>query len=167
MDTGWWKMWRLSNRLHHRGRARSANFIRLWLRQRYACDLPPGITMDHRVGLVHNGLGVVINRQTVFKGYAVVFQNVTIGDRALGERIEGQEAPTIGNRVFIGAGACILGHVTVGDNVIIGAGAVVTKDVPSGQRALGNPASYCPIPDTGILDRWFGPEGTTVYSLWK
>jgi serine O-acetyltransferase len=125
----------------------------------YACDLPPGIEMDFRVGLVHNGLGVVINRQTVFQGYAVVFQHVTIGDRALGERVEGMEAPVIGNRVFIGAGACVLGNIKIGDNVIIGAGAVVTKDVPPGHRALGNPAVYTPIADTSVLDRWFGPEG--------
>lgn len=121
--------------------------------------------MDFRVGLVHNALGVVINRQTVFKGYAVVFQNVTIGDKALGLRIEGKEAPVIGNRVFIGANACILGNIKVGDNVIIGAGAVVTKDVPSGHRAIGNPATYTRIHDTSILDRWFGPEGNTEYSF--
>lgn len=165
MDTGWYKVWRLSNRLHRRGHYRSAILVTRWLRQKYACEVPPDVTMDYRVGLVHNGLGVVINRQTVFTGYAVVFQNVTIGDRALGERIEGKEAPIIGNRVFIGAGACVLGHVTVGDNVIIGAGAVVTKNVPPGHRVVGNPATYSPIPDTGILDRWFGPEGNTAYSF--
>jgi len=121
--------------------------------------------MDFRVGLVHNGLGVVINRQTVFKGYAVVFQNATIGDSALGPRIEGSEAPVIGNRVFIGASACVLGNINIGDNVIIGAGAVVTKDVPAGHRALGNPAVYTPIPDISILDRWFGSPGNTGYSF--
>jgi serine acetyltransferase len=121
--------------------------------------------MDYRVGLVHNGLGVVINGQTVFKGYAVIFQNVTIGDRALGPRVIGKEAPIIGNRVFIGAGACLLGNIEIGDNVIIGAGAVITKDVPSKHRALGNPAAYTPISDTSILDRWFGPEGNDAYSF--
>jgi serine O-acetyltransferase len=165
MDTGYYKLWRLSSHLHRNGHPRAAQTVKRWLRRRYACDLPPEIVMDFRVALVHNGLGVVINRQTVFTGYAVVFQNVTIGDRALGERIEGKEAPIIGNRVFIGAGACLLGNINIGDNVIIGAGAVVTKDVPSGHRAIGNPAAYTPIPDTSILDRWFGPEGNTGYSF--
>lgn len=165
MDTGYLKLWRLSNRLYHSGHHQAAQLVRGLLRQRYACDLPPEIVMDFRVGLVHNGLGVVINRQTVFKGYAVVFQNVTIGDRALGQRVEGSEAPVIGNRVFIGANACLLGHINIGDNVIIGAGAVVTKDVPSGHRALGNPAIYTPISDTTVLDRWFGPEGNESYSF--
>jgi serine O-acetyltransferase len=108
MDTGCYRLWTLSKCLHRNGRTRAAELVRRWLRLMYACDLPPEIEMDFRVGLVHNGLGVVINRQTVFQGYAVVFQNVTIGDRALGERVEGPEAPVIGNRVFIGAGACVL-----------------------------------------------------------
>jgi len=38
--------------------------------------------------------------------------------------------PTIGNRVFIGPGAKILGPITIGDNVAIGANAVITKPVP-------------------------------------
>ena len=159
MDTGCYRLWTLSKCLHRSGRTQAAQLVRHCLRLMYACDLPPEIVMDFRVGLVHNGLGVVINRQTVFQGHAVVFQNVTIGDRALGERVEGLEAPVIGNRVFIGAGACVLGNITIGDNVIIGACAVVTKDVPPGHRALGNPAVYTPIQDTSILDRWFGPEG--------
>lgn len=165
MDTGYYRLWQLSKCLHSNGHAHAAQFVRRWLRLMYTCDLPPEIEMDFRVALVHNGLGVVVNRQTVFQGYAVVFQNVTIGDRALGERVEGREAPIIGNRVFIGAGACVLGDIKIGDNVIIGAGAIVTKDVPPRHRALGNPAVYAPISDTSVLDRWFGPEGSTEYSF--
>ena len=48
--------------------------------------------------------------------------------------------PIIGDNVYIGAGAVILGEVTVGDNVVIGANAVVTKDVPSNSIAAGVPA---------------------------
>ena len=36
----------------------------------------------------------------------------------------------IGNDVWIGANAMILGGITIGDGAIIGAGAVVTKDIP-------------------------------------
>lgn len=46
---------------------------------------------------------------------------------------------TIGNRVFIGAGAIVLPNVTIGDDVIIGAGSVVNKDIPSNSVAVGNP----------------------------
>jgi serine O-acetyltransferase len=48
--------------------------------------------------------------------------------------------PTIGNNVYIGAGAKILGPLTIGDNVFIGANAVVTKSVPSNCTVVGIPA---------------------------
>ena len=47
---------------------------------------------------------------------------------------------TIGDNVYIGAGAVIMNPVNIGDNVIIGAGSVVTKDVPSNCIVAGNPA---------------------------
>lgn len=46
----------------------------------------------------------------------------------------------IGNNVWIGDKATILGGVTIGDNVIIGAGSVVTNDIPSNCVAVGSPA---------------------------
>lgn len=49
---------------------------------------------------------------------------------------------TIGNRVFIGAGAIVLPGVTIGDDAVVGAGAVVTKDIPAGEVHAGNPAKF-------------------------
>ena len=46
---------------------------------------------------------------------------------------------TIGDNVWIGAGAIILPGVNIGSNTVIGAGAVVTKDIPDGVVAAGNP----------------------------
>lgn len=48
--------------------------------------------------------------------------------------------PIIGNNVFIGTGACILGDISVGDNSIIGANAVVLKSVPANCSVAGVPA---------------------------
>ncbi|MDD4836337.1 MAG: CatB-related O-acetyltransferase [Dethiosulfovibrio sp.] len=48
---------------------------------------------------------------------------------------------TIGNDVWIGFRATVLGGVKVGDGAVIGAGAVVTKDVPPYTVVGGNPAS--------------------------
>ena len=47
---------------------------------------------------------------------------------------------TIGNGVWVCAGAFIGPGVTIGDNSIIGARAVVMKDVPPGVVVAGNPA---------------------------
>jgi serine O-acetyltransferase len=64
-----------------------------------------------------------------------VHQGVTVGWDYQGER-----KPIIGNDVFIGAGAKVLGAVTVGDGARIGANAVVVCDVPAGATAVGIPA---------------------------
>ena len=47
---------------------------------------------------------------------------------------------TIGNDVWIGAGAHILKGVTIGDRSIVGAGSVVTRTIPADVVAAGNPA---------------------------
>lgn len=64
-----------------------------------------------------------------------VHQGVTIGWDYKGER-----GPIIGDDVFVGAGAAILGPVTVGNGARIGANAVVLCDVPAGATAVGVPA---------------------------
>jgi maltose O-acetyltransferase len=47
---------------------------------------------------------------------------------------------TLGDNVWLGAGAIVLPGVSIGTDAIIGAGAVVTRDVPAGVIAVGNPA---------------------------
>lgn len=59
--------------------------------------------------------------------------NVTLGKNHGG-------LPTIGNNVFCGVGAAVLGPITIGNNVKIGANCVVLKDVPDNCTVIGNPA---------------------------
>ena len=59
---------------------------------------------------------------------------VTIGETKRGER---KGCPKIGNRVWIGAGAVIVGKIVVGDNVLIAPNAYVNFDVPSNSIVMG------------------------------
>jgi maltose O-acetyltransferase len=47
---------------------------------------------------------------------------------------------TLGDNVWLGAGAVVCPGVTIGDDTVVGAGAVVTRDLPAGVVAVGVPA---------------------------
>lgn len=55
------------------------------------------------------------------------------------EGIMRAEPITIGDDVWIAAGAVILPGVVIGAGAVIGAGSVVVKSVPAGMLAVGNP----------------------------
>ena len=77
----------------------------------------------------HGLAGIFISYGAKVGEGCTIYHQVTIGSNTLPDS-KGQGAPTIGNNVFIGTGAKIIGNVTVGDNARIGANAVVTFDVP-------------------------------------
>jgi len=84
-----------------------------------------GIYLDHPYCTVLAAVSVGRNFKTKHL--------VTVGNNRGG-------LPTIGDNVFIGAGAVVCGPIKIGDNVQIGANAVVMKDVPSNCTVIGNPA---------------------------
>ncbi|HEY8492115.1 MAG TPA: serine acetyltransferase [Dehalococcoidia bacterium] len=55
--------------------------------------------------------------------------------------------PTLGDDVYIGTGAMILGDIRVGDGAVIAANAVVIEDVPPYHVAVGAPARALPRRD--------------------
>ena len=86
----------------------------------------------------HGCSGVFISKNAVIGRDAVIFQQVTIGSNTLpGTKHPG--APTIGDGVYIGAGAKIIGGVTVGDHCRVGANAVVSRDMPPHSVAVCAP----------------------------
>lgn len=79
--------------------------------------------------------GIFIHRNAEIGRNCTIFHQVTIG--ANEHRGEFWRAPKIGNAVYIGAGAKIIGGITIGDNVRIGANAVVTKNVAENMTVVG------------------------------
>jgi serine O-acetyltransferase len=78
----------------------------------------------------HGITGIFISSDAKIGKGAVIFHQVTIGSNNLPDS-KGKGAPKIGDNVYIGAGAKIIGNVKIGDNVRIGANCVVFKDIPS------------------------------------
>ncbi|MCA9531542.1 MAG: serine acetyltransferase [Myxococcales bacterium] len=104
-----------------------------------------GVYMDRctRIGeglhLVHARGQITIHPDCVLGDRVGIMHNVTIGSD---QREDG--VPTIGDDVFIGAGAVIAGHIRIGNNVTIGANSLVVRDVPDNSVAVGVPAVVRP-----------------------
>ena len=109
-------------------------FIRV--RNRYGIEIPFGARIGRRVVIEHQN-GIVIHGHCEIGNDCRIRQGCTIGNKAADRP---HDAPTLGDRVSVGAGAMILGKLTVGDDALIGANAVVVKDVPAAATAVGIPA---------------------------
>jgi serine O-acetyltransferase len=89
-------------------------------------EIGPGLRISHGIGLVVGGFARI-------GAGATLLHAVTLGSLSE-DRVE--QMPTLGDRVFVGAGATLLGPITVGDDAFIGAGALVTRHIPAGSRVL-------------------------------
>ena len=67
----------------------------------------------------------MIHQDAVIGKNCLILHNVTIGTNCTAH-----DAPIIGDNVFIGAGAMILGKIRIGNNCKIGAGSLVMHDIP-------------------------------------
>jgi serine O-acetyltransferase len=94
------------------------------------CDVGSGLYIGHFGAMIITGGAKIGDNCNLSQG-------VTIGFKPQGEWAG---YPIIGQRVYIGPNAIIIGGITIGDDAAIGAGAVVTKPVPPRAVVAGNPA---------------------------
>ena len=78
--------------------------------------------------------GVVVHQDAIVEKNCLIMQQVTLGQTAV------PGAPHLGENVYVGAGAKILGAVKIGARAKIGANAVVLTDIPADATAVGVPA---------------------------
>ncbi len=83
--------------------------------------------------IIHSG-NIQIHPKTIIGDRCGIHQDVTIGQNV------GPGTPVIGNDVYIGAGAKILGNLTIGDGATIAANSLVISDVKPHSTAIGVPA---------------------------
>ena len=104
-------------------------------RFRYGFDISPTAQIGPGLYLGHFG-GVVISPFAVIGSNVNVAHGVTIGAESRGRR---EGAPTIHDRVWIGAHAIIVGKIKIGAEAMIAPGAYVNFDVPEKALVIGNP----------------------------
>ncbi|MBO9403263.1 hypothetical protein [Shimia sp. R9_3] len=110
-----------------------AGYLRRMLIRRFGLDIPPDIEIGGGLYIAHP-VGVTVLAERIGKRCTIV-GNVTLGKRI------GDQGPIIGDDVYIGAGARVLGPILVGDMAKIGANAVVIEDVPKDVTVVGVPAA--------------------------
>jgi len=97
------------------------------IRLELSADIGPGLYIGHFGGLHLHGCSIGAN--------CSVAQLTKIGPAA-----EGASGPVIGERVWIGAHARIVGAYRIGPDTTVSAGAVVRADMPDRALCMGNPA---------------------------
>lgn len=101
------------------------------------CFLPVSTKIGDNCCFPHGLSGVMISSGAVIGNGCTIFHQVTIGSNTL-EDSKSFGTPTIGDNVYIGAGAKIIGNVKVGNNARIGANCVITEDVPENATVVMN-----------------------------
>lgn len=95
----------------------------------YSTQIGKGLYLGHAYNITINPESVIGENCNIHKG-------VTIGRENRGSRMG---TPIIGNKVWIGINATIVGNITVGDDVLIAPNSYVNCDIPSHSVVFGNP----------------------------
>jgi serine O-acetyltransferase len=98
-------------------------------------------------GLCINHIGGVhINPQAVIGKNCDIAHRVTIGTSAMGR----PDAPAIGDNVYIGTGATIVGKIRIGSGAKIAANTLVMSNVPEGATVMGVPGRIIMRPPKAV-----------------
>lgn len=101
----------------------------------YQSPLCAGTQIGEGLYLGHP-FGININPGAKIGRNCNIHKGVTIGQQNRGPR---KGYPTIGNEVWIGVNAVVVGAITIGDDVLIAPLTFVNRDVPSHSIVFGNP----------------------------
>lgn len=127
-------IWQLKEHINNKQGTKLKNYIRRTIYysyfEHYSAYIGINSVFKDNIIFPHEFNGIFISENAVIGNNVVIFQQVTIGSNNLSDSIR-RGSPTIGDNVYIGAGAKIIGKITIGNNVRIGANCIVTKDVPS------------------------------------
>lgn len=102
---------------------------------KYMMDIPARVKIGKGLRIEHIG-NIVINPEAQLGENITLLNGVLIGAQNRGDK---KGFPCIGNYVWIGTNAIIVGAINIGNNVLIAPGAYVNFDVPDNSIVIGNP----------------------------
>ena len=102
---------------------------------KFGIGIPVQTVIGSGLFIGHFG-GIFINGNCVIGKNVNISHGVTLGQASRGKR---EGFPILGDNIYIGPGAKVIGAVRIGNNVAIGANCVVTKDIPDNSVVVGVP----------------------------
>ncbi len=100
-------------------------------------DIAPGVEIGPGL-IISHGTGLVIGSRVRIGRQACLLHQVTIGAPHHG-RLD--DMPRLGDDVFVGTGAKLIGAIHIGDRAFVGVNAIVTVDVAADAKVLVQPTS--------------------------
>ena len=96
--------------------------------------IDPSATIGGGLYIAHIG-GVHINPQAILGKNCDIAHRVTIGASAMGRK----GAPILGDSVYVGTGAALVGKIKIGSGAKIAANTLVMTNIPAGATVMGVP----------------------------
>ncbi len=106
-------------------------------REKHGLEISDEVTIGKGLYIGHP-YNITINNKAILGENVNIHKGVLIGRENRGKR---EGAPTIGNNVWIGINAAIVGKVNIGSDVLIAPNSYVNCDVPEHSVVFGNPCS--------------------------
>ena len=113
------------------------------LSRKYGIEVSNTARIGHGIYLGHP-YNITIGSNVVIGDNVNLHKGCTVGSIMSGSRAG---SPVIGNCVFVGINATVVGGITIGDDVMIAPNAFVNFDVPSHSVVVGNPGMIHPKQD--------------------
>lgn len=110
-------------------------FLMNQMKLKYGLEISGKARIGKGVYLGH-AFNITVNPNAEIGNFCNLHKGVTIGQQNRGKR---KGVPKIGDYVWIGVNATIVGNVMIGDDVLVAPGAYVNCDVPSHSIVIGNP----------------------------
>ncbi len=106
--------------------------------------LDPSASIGEGLLISHIG-GIRLHPDVIIGKNCDLAQHVTIGTAGMGRK----GVPILGDNVYVGTGATIIGKIRIGDGAKIAANTLVNRDVPAGATVMGVPGQIvklAPVP---------------------
>lgn len=111
----------------------------------FSMGISPRASIGEGLYIGHVG-GVIISPHAVIGRNCDISHRVTIGSAAMGR----EGAPVLGDNVYVGTGATLVGQIRIGSGAKIAANTLVIDDVPEGATMMGVPGRLLFAPSRSI-----------------